>query len=113
MSALELLARLEARGVALELSQDFSALRVEAPAGAITPELRRELGERKEELIDALFDREERAALQGAPEGCDSLLWQQAISAPQVQAMITAARPFGGVQIVSVERLRAPASIAA
>ena len=52
MSAAELLNELKSRGVSLEANGD--RLRVDAPRGAITPELRRTLAAHKAELLGLL-----------------------------------------------------------
>lgn len=88
MTAQELLIELERAGVLLTLGADSGRLRVEAPAGALTPEWRRALVEQKAELIELVYEREERAALQGAPADCDAALWFEAANHPAVSAML-------------------------
>lgn len=53
MSAVELLTELESRGV--HITADGDRLRIRAPKGAITPELRERLEQNKPEIISALM----------------------------------------------------------
>ena len=53
MSAVELLTELEARGV--YVTADGDRLKIRAPKGTITPELRERLEENKPEIISALM----------------------------------------------------------
>lgn len=102
LTARELLTALDDAGVRLTPGTDFARLRVNAPAGSLTPERRRALVEHKAELLELVYEREERAALQGAPAGCDAVLWLQAVNHPAVRAVL---ERFGG-EIVSVRRTR-------
>ena len=102
MTAQELLTELERAGVMLTPGADCGRLRVNAPAGALTQERRRALVEHKAELLELVFEREERAALQGAPAGCDAALWLRAVNHPAVKAVL---ERFGG-EVVSVRRTR-------
>ena len=102
MTAQELLTELERAGVLLTLGTDSGRLRVNAPAGALTREWRRALVELKAELLELVYEREERAAIQGAPAGCNAALWLKAANHPAVRAVLEI---FGG-EIVEVRRTR-------
>jgi hypothetical protein len=102
MTARELLTALDGAGVLLTPGTDSGRLRVNAPAGALTQERRRALVEHKAELLELLYEREERAALQGAPAGCDAALWLKAANHPAVRAVL---ERFGA-EIVEVRRTR-------
>lgn len=102
MTARELLAELDGAGVLVTLGAGAGRLRVDAPAGALTEELRGTLAEHKAELLELVYEREERAALQGAPAGHDAALWLRAANHPLVLAVL---ERFGG-EIVQVRRIR-------
>lgn len=102
MTAQELLTELERAGVRLTPGADYGRLRVNAPAGALTPEWRRALVELKAELLKLLDERAARAALQGAPVARDSALWLKAANHPAVRAVL---ERFGG-ELISVRRTR-------
>lgn len=102
MTAQELLTELEGAGVLLTPGAGCGRLRVNAPAGSLTPERRRALVEHKAELLELVYEREERAALQGAPADCDAALWLRASEHPAVRAVL---ERFGG-EIVAVRRKR-------
>lgn len=100
MTAQELLTALDGAGMLLTPGTDSGRLRVNAPAGALTPERRRALVEHKAELLELVHEREERVALQGAPAGCAAALWLRAANHPTVQTVLEL---FGGeiVQVLS------------
>lgn len=100
MTAQELLAELDGAGVRLALGSGAGRLRVNAPAGALTEERRRMLAELKDDLLELVYEREERAALQGAPADSDAALWLKAADHPAVRAVL---ERFGG-EIVEVRR---------
>lgn len=64
MNAALLLYHLRELGVALTLTPDLTGLTWEASAGMVSAELLDLLREHKSELIELLFDAEERAAIQ-------------------------------------------------
>lgn len=66
MTPAEIVAECERRGVLLTLGPNL-ALQYDAPAGALTHELRAALTEHKAGVVQTLFEREERAGLQDAP----------------------------------------------
>lgn len=100
MTAQELLRELERAGVLLTPGADCGRLRVNAPAGSLTPERRRALVEQKAQLLELVHEREERAALQGAPADCDAALWLKAANHPTLKVVL---ERFGG-EIVEVRR---------
>lgn len=63
MSAAKLLAELKERGISLEANGD--RLKVNAPKGAVTPELREALSEQKAELLTLLRSEPTHYALAG------------------------------------------------
>jgi hypothetical protein len=72
------------RGVRLSLGETFDRLDFDAPAGALTSELRARIVAHKGEIVEALFDLEEMAALMGAPEWIDAETFVRAASHPAV-----------------------------
>jgi hypothetical protein len=88
----------ERRGILLTIGERSSELAFDAPVGALTAELRELLVKHKPEIIEMLFEAEERASLSGCPEQANAGQWVKAVESPKVQAML---RIFGG-EIVSV-----------
>jgi hypothetical protein len=84
MSAAEIIAECESRGVRLSLGDTLDVLNFDAAAGALTPGLRALIVEHKPEIIEALFDREERAALMGAPDWMDAATFLRVSAHPVV-----------------------------
>ena len=74
----------EGRGVVLTLGESSTTLAFDAPRGALTPALRARLVEHKADVIQTLFEREERAALAGAPEWMDAGAFLRVINHPAV-----------------------------
>jgi hypothetical protein len=109
-----LLADLEARGVTLSERGRPEGLRVDAPVGVITPELRAAITEHKADLIQLLFEREERAALmggmteQGDADDVEARAMLQAAADPSVREVL---KIFGG-EIVAVWPLEGEARAA-
>ncbi len=105
MSPLELLEHLEAHGA--RLSEGERGLRIDAPAGVVTPALRELLARHKPDLLDLLFEREERAVLMGATgengtaDFIEARDFITAATDPRVREVL---RIFGG-EIVSVRPL--------
>lgn len=102
MTAEELLTKLERAGVLLTPGGDVGRLRVNAPAGALTPEWRRALVERKAELLELLQARAALPELRGEPVERGGELWLKAAGHPAVRAVL---ERFGG-EIVEVRRTR-------
>lgn len=98
----ELLEHLEARGV--RLSEGVTGLRIDAPVGVVTPELRDLLARHKPDLLDLLFEREERAALMGATgkKGTEHFIdareFITAANDPRVREVL---RIFGGEIVIA------------
>jgi hypothetical protein len=88
MNVSELLADLESRGVVLSENEAGTGLRIDAPPGALSPDLRGQIVAQKSELRDLLFEREERAALMGAPEWMDARTFLEAVDDPNVRAVL-------------------------
>lgn len=98
MNAAETIEECERRGISLSLGETFDALDFEAPAGAMTADLRGLIVEHKAEVIQVLFEREERAALMGAPDWCDASVWIRGVSHPATLMLL---EKFGA-EVVSV-----------
>jgi TubC N-terminal docking domain len=98
-----LLSELEARG--LSLFVEGGGIKIRGRRSAITDEVRELVRSRKGDLIQELFEREERAALMGGPEDstCDD--WSRVVHHPAVLALLEAFAPCG-VSIVSVTSAR-------
>ena len=108
MNAAEIVAECEARGVVLTVGETSDSLAFDAPPGACTPELRRRVAAHKAEVIELLHEREERAALQDAPEWQDAGLWQSGTQHPGALALLDVfARRGVGLSFVSVTPARA------
>lgn len=97
----ELIAECEGRGVRLDLGESSAVLTFDAPPGALTPELRAELIDNKPDVLQLLFEREERAALQDAPEWMDAALWARVGRHPGVLCALATFR----ATVESVERI--------
>ncbi|MDQ3919587.1 MAG: hypothetical protein M3348_14045 [Acidobacteriota bacterium] len=102
MTAEELLRDLKGAGVILKPGGDVDRLRVNAPAGALTPERRRALRDRKAELLELLQARASLPELRGEPVDRGGELWWKAARHPAVRALLGR---FGG-EIVEVRRSR-------
>ena len=81
--AAQIIAECERRGVVLTLAQGFG-VGYDAPAGALTPELRARLAEHKPDVAQLLLEREERAALSGCPDATDAGRWARVMSHPAI-----------------------------
>lgn len=79
-----IIAECERRGITLSLGASSSKLAYDAPPDALTPKLRALLVAHKAEVIQALFEREERAALAGAPEWMDPGAYARVMNHPAV-----------------------------
>jgi hypothetical protein len=106
------IAECERRGIALTLGETSDVLAFDAPAGALTLELRCLLAEHKGDIIQTLFEREERAAVQGAPEWADASVWQRGTTHPCALVLLDKLAPLGLV-FVSVTPMRRRESEAA
>jgi hypothetical protein len=104
MNAADTILECESRGIRLSLAETLDALDFDAPAGAMTSELRVALVAYKADVIQVLFEREERAALMGAPEWCDASTWIRGVSHPATLALLEKLAPLG-VEIISVRPL--------
>lgn len=94
-----------ARGVVLTIDESSDALAFDAPAGALTPELRAALVAHKADVIQILFEREERAALMDVEEWVDASLLSRAMSDPATLHLLEAFARCG-VSIVSAAPTR-------
>ncbi|HEY0003764.1 MAG TPA: hypothetical protein VGB17_03050 [Pyrinomonadaceae bacterium] len=126
MIAANLYADLEGRGVRLFL--DAQGLRFKAPKGALNETLKEAMRRHRDELVQFVFDLEERAALMYEREDlteeekartreqarrsittatADGALWlrEYAEHHPMMVALNQAFAPVGGVEIVSIERV--------
>jgi hypothetical protein len=123
MNASELLNHLAQKGVALSLGKSSAELSVDAPKGALTPELTELLREHKAELIELVYEREEAAAIADegrlsdvgraflkaqkklvtVADGVDGALADVAKTHPGVLALAKACGS-GGLEIISVWR---------
>jgi hypothetical protein len=72
-----------ARGV-LSVGESTNTLAYDAAPGALTSELRAQIVAHKADIIQTLFEWEERAAMQDAPEWIDARLWSRAMNHPAV-----------------------------
>lgn len=106
MNALEVLER---GGVRVYL--EGGAVKVRGPREVLTPEVLEGVRASKEELFELLTEREERAALMGAPEG-QSDAWTVAVKHPAA-ALLLDKFSRHGLQIVSVTPTRRRESEAA
>jgi hypothetical protein len=93
------------RGVVLTVGERSDSLAFDAPACALTPELRERLAARKADVIDVLVEREERAGLMNVEEWVDASLLARAVSHTATAALLEAFAPLG-VSIVSVTPAR-------
>jgi len=74
LSGAELLSRLRRLGAIVHLS-DADRIKVDAPAGTVTPELRAELVKQREQLVSALrAERDRRTSNGGTPEQLEAML---------------------------------------
>jgi TubC N-terminal docking domain len=92
-----------ARGVLLSLGDSSSELAFDAPAGALTIELRERIAAHKADIIEFIFEREERAALSGCPDWMDARKWLRAAEHPATLKLLDL---FGGevVEVRPMER---------
>jgi hypothetical protein len=111
MTPAEIVGECEARGVVFTLGESF-ALHFDAPAGAMTSELRALLIEHRPAVVQLVFEREERAALQDAPEWQDAGMWQRGTQHPAAVALLEKFAPLG-LSFVSVTPTRRRESEAA
>jgi len=111
MTPEQIVAEAEGRGVLFTLGPDF-ALQYDAPPGALTPELRAKLAEHKPAVVQFVFEREERAAIQDAPEWQEAGMWQRGTTHPGALALLEKFAPLG-LQFVSVTPTRRRESEAA
>jgi hypothetical protein len=103
----------EVRGVVLTLGSSF-ALQYDAPPGAFTADLRDRLTAHKPDVAQLLFEREERAAVQDAPEWQDAGMWQRGTEHRAAVALLdTFARRGLALSFVSVTPTRRRESEAA
>lgn len=79
MNALEVLER---GGV--EVLLKGGDVKVRGPHSVLTPEVLEGVRASKDELVELLFEREERAALQGCPDNLDASTWVRVMSHPAV-----------------------------
>jgi hypothetical protein len=86
--------------IQLTLGDRSSELTFDAPVGAFTAELRGRIVACKADIIEILFEREERAALAGAPEWADASMWARAVNHPAIDALRRL-----GIEIISVRPL--------
>jgi hypothetical protein len=75
------------RDIVLSLGRHPDELAFNAPAGALTVELRRRIIAHKADIIELLFEAEERAALSGCPDWRDAQIWFRAVNSPPAQAL--------------------------
>lgn len=92
--AAQIVTEAEARGVVFTVGAGFT-LQYDAPRGALSPELRGLLVEHKAEVVQLLFEREERAALQDAPEWQDAGMWERGTTHPAALALLESFAPLG------------------
>jgi len=90
----------ERLGVLLTLGESSSALAFDAPADALTREMQETLAQHKIEIIQILFEHEERAALAGAPDWANASMWASAVNHPALDALRRL-----GVEVISVRLL--------
>ena len=79
MNALEVLER---GGV--EVFLEGGAVKVRGPRSVLTSEVLEDVRGCKDELAELVFDREERAALQGCPDDFDAARWVRVMNHPAV-----------------------------
>jgi hypothetical protein len=77
----------ERRSVTLSIGESSNVLAFDAPAGVLTPDLRAQIVAHKADIIELLFEREERAALQDCPDWMDAGKWQRVTSNPAIQKL--------------------------
>jgi hypothetical protein len=87
-------------GILLTLGERSTELAFDAPAGAFTADLRTRVVAHKPDIIEILFEREERAALADAPEWADASMWARAMNNPAVRALMDVGLIY---EIVSVQ----------
>jgi hypothetical protein len=97
----QIIAECGRRGVILSLGEHSDALLFDAPKGALTPELRAALVEHKPDVIQVIFEREERAALMGVEEWVDASLLARALNHPATMMLLRAFAPLG-IELMSV-----------
>jgi hypothetical protein len=86
--AVAVVADCESCGVVLTIGETSDALAFDAPPGAFTPELRARVAAHKRDVIELLHEREERAAIQDAPEWADAGMWQRGTTHPGALALL-------------------------
>ena len=96
----------ERRGITLTLGESSSALAFDAPAGALTQSLREMIAAHKADIIQLVFEREERAALSGFPDWQDARTWLRAVEHPATLGLFEKFAPLG-LEIVSVTPTKA------
>jgi hypothetical protein len=102
----------ERLGVALSVGESSDALAFDAPPGAMTPALREQIVAHKADVIQTLFEREERAAIQAAPEWVDASTWHRGTAHPATLALLEKLAALGP-SIISVTPTRRAESEAA
>ena len=104
MSGAELLRSLEARGVSFTV--EGANLKTRGPRAALTPEVLGEVGALKSEIVEALFDREERVALQGCPDGISAAKWERVMSNPAIQKLQSLGLCHSIVEVTTAKKER-------
>jgi hypothetical protein len=77
-----------ALGITLTLGERASELAFDAPVGALTPGLRARIVAHKLDVIEVLFECEERAALMGAADWMDAKTYLLVANDPNVQVVM-------------------------
>jgi hypothetical protein len=93
------------RGVLLTIGERSDRLDFDAPSGAMTAELRARVAAHKADVIAVLYDREERAAIQDAPEWADASMWHRGTTHPATLALLSKFARLG-LKIVRVTPAR-------
>lgn len=101
----QIIAECERLGVVLSVGESSKSLAFDAPAGVMTQSLCESIREHKPELIQILFEREERAGLMEVEEWVDASLLARAMSNPATLHLLEAFAPLG-VSILSVAPTR-------
>lgn len=105
MTAVQIITECERLSIVLTIGETSSALAYDAPLGVMTPELRAQLIAHKADVIQVLYEREERAGLQDAPEWSDASMWHKGISHSAVLILLDKFAPLG-LSLVSVTPMR-------
>ena len=106
---MSLLSELEARG--LTLSVEGGGIKIRGRRSVVTDEVRELVRSRKGDLIQELFEREERAALMGAPDDSAGDDWSRIVDHPAVLKLLEAFAPLGvSIQSVTPARERGEAA---